>query len=113
LLRDRGQDSEGQPILAAVGQLQFEVVEYRMKAEYGVDCTLEPLTYTIARWVGGGWNAVQKAEENGKLFGVNIVQDRWQRPVLLFRNPWKVTQVEDEESYLQLEPWAMPPTLQK
>ena len=44
------------PILAAVGQLQFEVVQYRMKDEYGVDTTLDPLPYSIARyvWCGGG-----------------------------------------------------------
>ena len=42
------------PILAAVGQLQFEVVQYRMKDEYGVETTMDPLQYTIARWVGGG-----------------------------------------------------------
>ncbi len=39
------------PILAAVGQLQFEVVQYRMKDEYGVDTTLEPLSFSIARCV--------------------------------------------------------------
>lgn len=49
LLRDRGDDGNGQPILAAVGQLQFEVVEYRLKAEYGVESKLEALGYTIAR----------------------------------------------------------------
>ncbi len=52
---------------------------------------------------------MQKAETDGRLLGVNVVQDRWGRPVLLFRNPWKVAQLTQEESYLQLEPWAMPP----
>lgn len=31
MLRDRGDDGNGTPILAAVGQLQFEVVEYRLR----------------------------------------------------------------------------------
>jgi len=35
------------PILAAVGQLQFEVVQSRMEAEYGVETTLEPLPYAV------------------------------------------------------------------
>ena len=47
--------------------------------------------YTIARWVGGGWEAVEKADAEGKLFGVYVVKDRWNRPVLLFKNPWKVS----------------------
>ena len=46
----------------------------------------------------------------GKLYGVYICKDRWERPVLLFRNPWKVTQLAGEAEYLSLEPWAMPPT---
>eukprot|EP00983_Pelagomonas_calceolata_P100252 1158545-Pelagomonas_calceolata.AAC.10 len=29
---------------------QFEVVQYRMKDEYGVDTTLEPLSFSIARY---------------------------------------------------------------
>lgn len=69
----------------------------------------KPLSFTFARWVGGGWAAVERAEADGKLFGVYVVQDRWQRPVLLFRNPWKVTQLADEAKYLAMEPWAMPP----
>jgi len=110
MLRDRQDDGNGSPLLAAVGQLQFEVVTYRLKAEYGVESSMEPLGYTMARWVGGGWEAVKRAEADGKLFGVYICQDRWERPVLLFRNPWKVTQLAADVTYLQLEPWAMPPT---
>ena len=38
------------PILAAVGQLQFEVVQHRMTNEYGVKTELEPLPYSVARY---------------------------------------------------------------
>ncbi len=38
-------------ILGAVGILQFEVVAYRLKNEYGVDCHFEPVTVATARWV--------------------------------------------------------------
>jgi peptide chain release factor 3 len=40
-------------ILGAVGQLQFDVVAYRLKHEYGVDCTFESVPVTTARWVSG------------------------------------------------------------
>jgi peptide chain release factor 3 len=96
-------------MLAAVGQLQFEVVEARLKEEYNVVSIMEPLTYTLARWVIGGWDAVDKADAKGKLFGIMIVQDRWQRPVLLFRNDWKAASLADEEKYLELQPWSQPP----
>jgi peptide chain release factor 3 len=59
------------PVLAAVGQLQFEVVQYRMKDEYGVDTTLEPLSYSVARWVSGGWGALQGL---GRLFNTQVTR---------------------------------------
>lgn len=110
MLREKGDDGNGAPLLAAVGQLQFEVVEYRLRAEYGVDSRLEPLTFTMARWVTSGWDTVNQAEADGKLYGVFVCKDRWERPVLLFRNPWKVTQLQEDAKSLILEPWAMPPT---
>jgi peptide chain release factor 3 len=38
-------------ILGAVGVLQFEVVAYRLKDEYGVDATFEPVSVSTARWI--------------------------------------------------------------
>jgi len=38
-------------ILGAVGQLQFEVVAYRLKDEYGVDAIYDPISIATARWV--------------------------------------------------------------
>ena len=38
-------------ILGAVGVLQFDVVAYRLKDEYGVDASFEPVGVTTARWV--------------------------------------------------------------
>jgi peptide chain release factor 3 len=111
LFKDREDEgNNGLPLLAAVGQLQFEVVQYRLKAEYQVDSRLDYLTYSIARWANGGWKVVDQADEDGKLYGVNIVKDRWNRPVLLFRNPWKIQQLIEEVPELQLVPWAMPPS---
>jgi peptide chain release factor 3 len=38
-------------ILGAVGQLQFEVVAFRLADEYGVQCVFEPINVHTARWV--------------------------------------------------------------
>ena len=38
-------------ILGAVGTLQFEVVAYRLKDEYNVDCSFEPVQVATARWI--------------------------------------------------------------
>lgn len=109
-LRQRNDDGGGPLILAAVGQLQFEVVQARLKTEYGVESQLEPIGFTLARWADGGWEAVDKADKDGKLFGIMIVQDRWKRPVLLFRNDWKASSLAEEEKYLELKPWSKPPS---
>ncbi len=41
----------GPMLLGAVGQLQFEVVQHRLKAEYDCDVRLESCQYTGARWI--------------------------------------------------------------
>jgi len=38
-------------ILGAIGQLQFEVVAFRLQDEYGVQCVFEPVNVVAARWV--------------------------------------------------------------
>jgi len=38
-------------ILGAVGQLQFDVVAFRLADEYGVQCQFEPVAVATARWV--------------------------------------------------------------
>jgi len=38
-------------ILGAVGVLQFDVTMARLKTEYGVEASYEPIDYTTARWV--------------------------------------------------------------
>jgi len=111
-LRQRNDDGGGPLLLAAVGQLQFEVVQARLENEYSVESIMEPLGYSLARWVDGGWDAVDKADDDGKLFGIMIVQDRWKRPVLLFRNDWKAAALSEQEKYLELKPWSEPPTFE-
>ena len=41
-------------ILGAVGQLQFEVVAFRLQDEYSVQCVFEPVNVHTARWVERG-----------------------------------------------------------
>ncbi len=92
-------ESKRDPILAAVGQLQFEVVQFRMQSEYGVETRLEPLSFSVARWVVGGWDTLEKV---GRLFNTVTVKDTWDRPVLLFRNEWNVNQLLEDHPSLQL-----------
>jgi peptide chain release factor 3 len=50
----------GAPILGAVGQLQFEVVVYRLTHEYGAEVRLLPANYYGARWISGDAVEIQR-----------------------------------------------------
>ncbi len=91
--------SKRDPILAAVGQLQLEVVQYRLENEYGVPTRLEPLGFSVARWVVGGWEALEAV---GRLFNCKTVRDAWDRPVLLFKNDWNLHQLAEDHPKLEL-----------
>ncbi len=92
-------ESKRDPILAAVGQLQLEVVQYRLENEYGVQTRLEPLGFAVARWVVGGWAELEKV---GRIFNCKTVRDAWNRPVLLFKNDWNLNQLRDDHPELEL-----------
>ncbi len=48
-------------ILGAVGQLQFEVVAFRLQDEYGVQCSFETVAVHTARWIAA--SDARKLEE--------------------------------------------------
>lgn len=54
-------------ILGAVGMLQFDVVAYRLKFEYNVDCIYESVSVITARWIYGD-NAKKLEEFKNKAF---------------------------------------------
>ena len=74
-----------EPILAAVGALQFDVVRYRLENEYGVETILEPLGYELVRWALGD---PEEIREMGGRRGRSRAEDRDGNVVLLFRNQW-------------------------
>lgn len=81
LLRVSGQ--EGEVIFAAVGQLQFEVMQYRLKDEYSVDTTLYPLPYECSAWIIGDIKTFVKPTN------ALLVEDRAGHPMVLFSNQWE------------------------
>jgi peptide chain release factor 3 len=73
------------PIVGAVGQLQFDVLKFRLEHEYGVPPILDPLPFVHARWCEGETLDPKKLAVND---AVTAVGDRDGRPVLLFRSDW-------------------------
>lgn len=47
-------------VVGAVGQLQFDVVAYRLKDEYSVEAIYEPVNVNTARWVEGSVKDIEK-----------------------------------------------------
>lgn len=76
-------DLSGDCIYAAVGKLQFEVMQYRLKDEYGVETTLNLLPYECSAWVLGDLKTFKKPST------ALIVQDRFDRPIVLFSEQWE------------------------
>ncbi|WP_226555261.1 peptide chain release factor 3 [Priestia aryabhattai] len=79
----------GDYILGAVGELQFQVFEHRMKGEYNVDLEFTRMSHNIAKWV-------DKATIEDRMLDsrVMLVEDRDKHSVLMFENDfvWRLFQ---------------------
>jgi len=84
VFRQRG-FGERDPVIGAVGQLQFDVLKFRLEHEYGVAPMLDPLPYVHARWIEGAAYDPRELERNES---VSCVEDRDGRAVALFRSDW-------------------------
>ena len=77
------------PLLGAVGQLQFDVVAYRLTTEYGAEPRMEPAPFTQVRWFAPGI----KREQLETFYlgtGVKIATDMRGQFVILFPDKWAV-----------------------
>ncbi|ATO42961.1 peptide chain release factor 3 [Loigolactobacillus coryniformis] len=68
-------------VLGAVGQLQFEVFQFRMKNEYNSDVVMEPMGEKIARWIDP-----EQLDEKMSSSRNLLVRDRSGAPLFLFEN---------------------------
>ncbi|MBC7878158.1 MAG: peptide chain release factor 3 [Anaerolineales bacterium] len=66
-----------EPILAVVGQLQFDVVQARLKAEYNVPTDLEKLPHILMRWIKGSDSDVEKLPNRGEAIIARDSRDEW------------------------------------
>ena len=91
-------DGNGNPIIGVVGLLQFEVLEYRLKNEYGVDIKIDILSYCASRWIIG---QKVKKEELGYTESTKLVEDQYQRQVVLFKEKWSLKKVIENNKDIQ------------
>jgi len=86
------------PILAAVGALQFDVVRFRLEDEYGVETLLQPMSYALARWVRNDPGPDVRIEQRGTM---EVEDDEGHRAVL-FETQWAARRLTDERPELNL-----------
>lgn len=86
-------------IVGVVGELQFDVLKYRLENEYNVEIRLEKLPYEHIRWIEN------KEIDMDKLVGTSDmkkIQDLKGNPLLLFINSWSVGMTLDRNEGLEL-----------
>lgn len=64
----------GRKIVGTVGELQFEVIKYRLENEYGASCQFDPKNYFKACWLTS--DNQDKLDEFKRLKGIDIVTDK-------------------------------------
>ena len=110
LFRQEGVGMESY-IVGTVGTLQFDVLTYRLKSEYGVDIELAMQPFEVARWLAfPDGRRVTPASLRGADRGM-FVYDRSDRPVLLVANEWALGWITDNNPSLEL--YSVPPDRQE
>ncbi|XDD44860.1 peptide chain release factor 3 [Leptospira sp. WS39.C2] len=85
----------GVPIIGAMGKLQFEVFQRRLKDEYGADTSINILPYGISRWV--------KKEDRSKIpSNANLVEDLFGNMALLFDTEWDMNYFHKNNEGIEL-----------
>ena len=84
--------------MGAVGQLQFDVMMFRLQNEYGAPCRIEPIGFRFPRWVVGPTAAIDRAAAVG---GRLRLYDTNNQPVMIFENEWSLRTVQEFEKGLQ------------
>jgi len=91
----------GATLLAAVGTLQFEVVQWRLQAEYGAEARLFPTPWTVLRWV----EPHPALNDTSRLIvatGVSFGTDKFDQPIVLFPNEWTMRYFVEKNPELKL-----------
>ncbi|MBB5336943.1 peptide chain release factor 3 [Pectinatus brassicae] len=89
-------------IVGTVGQLQFDVLEYRLKNEYNVDIVITMQPFEVARWLEFKNGSMVKPENLRGADRGMFVNDMKGRPVLLVNNEWALGWIVDNNPDLLL-----------
>ncbi|HNC25261.1 MAG TPA: GTP-binding protein [Opitutaceae bacterium] len=91
-------------LLAAVGALQFEVVQFRLESEYGAASRLDPCNWTLMKWLAPADPAAKLPDLTRLIVatGVTFGTDKLDQPVVLFPNDWTMRYFTEKNPELKL-----------
>ncbi len=75
------------PVVGVVGELQFDVLKFRLQAEYGADVALERVSAHGIRWVTGPQEDVEAFTSE---YSMDCMLDKERRIVCLFPNEYRL-----------------------
>jgi peptide chain release factor 3 len=75
-------------IIGTVGELQFEVISFRLENEYGAKCAFRPLTFRKSSWITCGDKKMLQDIIYRR--ASNIAYDKDENPVFLADNDWAI-----------------------
>jgi peptide chain release factor 3 len=84
----------GRKIIGTVGQLQFEVIQYRLEHEYNAKCRFEPLQMHKACWIESDDQKV--LDEFKKRKHQKMAKDKLGRDVFMADSPFILQMAQDE-----------------
>jgi peptide chain release factor 3 len=90
-------DGGPNPVIGAVGMLQFDVMLFRLEHEYGAPCRIEKLPYRYPRWVTGPEAAIERASRGS---GRMRLYDAKGMSLLVFDELWTLRSTQQHESTL-------------
>ncbi|KFJ14254.1 peptide chain release factor 3 [Delftia acidovorans] len=95
-------EAGGNMLLGAVGQLQFEVVQHRLNAEYDCDIRLEGCQYTGARWITADTPAELREFENA--YPLRMARDAADTLAYLCTSPYDVRLAQERFPKIHFHP---------
>jgi peptide chain release factor 3 len=94
-------------LLAAVGPLQFEVVQFRLENEYGAASRLEAAPWTVVRWLPTDMK-VDELDALSLPTGSRVAFDMGKNPVVLFANDWSANYFGETNKNVPLSALPVP-----
>ena len=88
-------------IVGVVGELQFDVLEQRLKSEYRVEVRRQPLGYSDIRWVANDPDSIDVKALNLTRDTLRV-EDMRGGKLLLFTSPWNVDWAVEHNPELKL-----------